>query len=278
MSAVYLTKRAEVAVAHQCLRDDWNALQNEAVYGLESRPHGHNYLIEVTVAGEVRPESGMVVNIKDVKAAMGAVLADYDHRNLNGDHPAFARQAPTTERVVQQMWADLQGRLTDGTLERVRLFENEDTWYEAHRPGSPLAPGVKASMLITRRYTFSAAHRLHAPSLSEQENRDLFRDCNNPNGHGHNYTLEVTVGGDVDPQTGLATDHRGLDETIRKAVVDRYNFRNLNGEVPEFADQVTTSENIVRTIWQTLERQLGDGTLYRIRLGETRDNYFEYYG
>lgn len=276
MSTVHLTKRAEVAVAHQCRREDWNTLQNEAVYGLESRPHGHNFLIEVTVAGPVQPDTGMVINIKDLKAAMGAVLEQIDHRNLNGDHPAFAEQVPTVERVVQHLWGELGGRLPGGALERVRLFETEDTWFETHRPGSPLAPDIEGSMLITRRYTFSAAHRLHAPALSEQENRKLFRDCNNPNGHGHNYTLEVTVSGQVDPDTGLAVGHAEMDDIIRKSVVDRYNFRNLNGEVPEFAEQITTSENICRTIWQTLQKPLAG--LYRIRLGETRDNYFEYYG
>ncbi|MDH4229086.1 MAG: 6-carboxytetrahydropterin synthase [Nitrospirota bacterium] len=278
MGTVYLTKRAEVATAHRCLHPEWSEGQNLAVYGEESRPHGHNYLVEVTVAGRADPRTGMVTNIKDVKAAMGKVLGRYDHRNLNGDHPAFRDRVPTTERVLVSLWEELGAAITHGTLERVRLFETDDTWYETHRPGSPLGPGQEDAMLITRRYTFSAAHRLHAPALSETENRAVFRDCNNPNGHGHNYTLEVTVRGDVHGETGLAANHRHLDETIRNAVVDRYNFRDLNTDVAEFAGRVTTSEIIVQTVWETLEKCLGAGTLYRVRLGETRDNYFEYFG
>lgn len=279
MSPVYITKRAEVAVSHRCFHPAWSARRNEAVYGPEHRAHGHNYLVEVTVSGMANRHTGMVVNIKDVKAALKEVLSAYDHRNLNRDHADFANRVPTTERVLEHLWRELTPRMNPGTLERIRLFENEDTLYETHRPGSPIAgKHEKGTMLITRRYTFSAAHRLHSDALTEAENREVFRDCNNPNGHGHNYTLEVTVHGTVDPETGLAADRHHLDRSIREAVVDRYDYRNLNDDVPEFAGQVTTSENIVRIVWNTLEKRLGEGVLHRIKLGETRDNYFEYYG
>lgn len=276
---IYITKRAEVATSHRCARPDWDAPQNRAVYGLESRPHGHNYLVEATVSGPVDARTGMVTNIKDVKAALRKVLAPYDHHDLNGDHPAFADTVPTSERVLAGVFEALAGELGEGRLDRVRLFESEDVYYEAHHPASPLCPSEgKQAMLITRRYTFSAAHRLHSPHLSEAENREAFRECNNPNGHGHNYTLEVTVRGEIDPATGLAAGHTHLDRTVRGEIVDRYNYRHLNDDLPEFAETVTTSENIVRIIWRTLEKRLGEGVLYRIRLAETRDNYFEYYG
>jgi len=276
---IYVTKRAEVATSHRCAHPDWDDAQNGAVYGLEARPHGHNYLVEATVSGPVDPRTGMVTNIKDVKAALRKVLGDYDHRDLNHDHPAFAGTVPTTERVLEKVFAALAGEIGHGRLDRVRLFESEDACYEAHHPDSPLSPSRrKDTMLITRRYTFSAAHRLHSPHLSEAENREAFRECNNPNGHGHNYTLEVTVQGEVDPATGLAANHLHLDGAVRSEVVDRYHYRHLNDDLPEFADAVTTSENIVRIIWNILEKRLGEGVLYRIRLAETRDNYFEYYG
>lgn len=278
---VHITKRAEVAASHRCARADWDARQNAAVYGLEARPHGHNYLVEATVSGPLDPRTGMVTNLKDVKAALREVLAAYDHRDLNTDHPDFARgRVPTTERVLAGIFATLSETLSGpGRLERVRLVEGEDAAYELHHPDSPLCPSPeKDAMLVTRRYRFSAAHRLHSPHLSEAENRETFRDCNNPNGHGHDYALEVTVQGEVDPATGLAAHHAHLDRAVREGVVERFNYRNLNDDVPEFAHAVTTSENIVKTIWDILEKRLGEGVLYRVRLVETRDNAFEYYG
>jgi 6-pyruvoyltetrahydropterin/6-carboxytetrahydropterin synthase len=282
---VHITKRAEVATSHRCFRADWDERQNAAVYGLEARPHGHNYLVEATVSGPLDPNTGMVTNLKDVKAALRGVLAAYDHRDLNADHPDFTDGlVPTTERVLAGIFDHLAAALAPGLddggrLERVRLLEGEDAAYEVHHPDSPLAPSPrKDAMLVTRRYRFSAAHRLHSPHLSEAENRETFRDCNNPNGHGHDYALEVTVKGEVDPATGLAANHAHLDKAVREGVVDRFDYRNLNDDVPEFAHAVTTSENIVKTVWDILEKRLGEGVLYRVRLAETRDNAFEYYG
>jgi len=276
---VYLTKRSEIATSHRCVNPHWNRERTRSVYGDETRHHGHNYLVEATLSGTVDPHTGMVVNIKDVKAALKQVLADYDHRDMNGDVPAFSDFAPTTERLARAMFDALTATLSAGRLERLRLFETEDTLYETFHEVSPLRqPPTGGAMLITRRYTFSAAHRLHSPHLSEADNATLFRDCNNPNGHGHNYTLEVTVKGDVNADSGLAANHQSLDETIKKAVVDRYHYCHLNDDLPEFADQVTTSENIVKIIWSTLAERLGNDALYRVKLGETRDNYFEYFG
>lgn len=278
-SRIHITKQAEVATSHRCARPDWDDRHNAAVYGPEARPHGHNYRVEATVSGPLDPRTGMVTNIKDVKAALREVLAAYDHRDLNRDHPAFRTRIPTSERVTRAIFTDLAGRLGAGRLERVRLHEGDGACYEAHHPDSPLAPSPgKDAMLVTRRYRFCAAHRLHSPALSEAENRETFLDCNNPNGHGHDYTLDVTVRGEVDPATGLAANHPHLDRTVRAEIVDRYNYRNLNDDLPEFADAVTTSENIVKTVWEILEKRLGEGVLYRIRLAETRDNAFEYYG
>jgi len=276
---VHITKRAEIATSHRCLNPSWGAVQNNAVYGQETHPHGHNYLVEATVSGQINPRTGMVVNIKQVKAALKDVLSRFDHQDLNGDHPAFADTVPTSERVAMNMFDALAPRIEDGRLERLRLFETDDVFFETYHPDSRLTqPAPRGAMLITRRYTFSAAHRLHAPGLSEAENAALFLDCNNPNGHGHNYQLEVTVNGQMNNDTGLATDHRALDAAINKVVVSRYNYCHLNDDLPEFADQVTTSENIIRVIWDRLTEALGEGALHKVRLGETRDNYFEYYG
>lgn len=130
---------------------------------------------------------------------------------------------------------------------------------------------------VTRRYQFAASHRLHSPFLSEEENWKVFGKCNNPNGHGHNYVLLVTVQGPIDPQTGRVTEIETLDRIVTDTVVDRFDHRDLNHD-PEFSSRVTTGENLVRMIWDLLVKRIPAGRLEKVGLVETRDNYFEYSG
>ena len=131
---------------------------------------------------------------------------------------------------------------------------------------------------LTRTYEFAAAHRLHSPALSDDENRRIFAKCNNPHGHGHNYVLEVTVGGEPDPRTGMLLDLDLLDQVVTAEVVDRYDHRHLNLDTPEFQDLNPTSENLVRVIWDRLEPALPPGLLRRVSVHETDRNVFTYEG
>ncbi|MEC4672666.1 MAG: 6-carboxytetrahydropterin synthase [Nitrospirota bacterium] len=131
--------------------------------------------------------------------------------------------------------------------------------------------------LLTRRYHFAAAHRLHAKELPDDVNKKVFGKCNNPNGHGHNYTVFVTVKGHIDSKTGEVTDVAALDEMVTERIVTRFDHRHLNHD-PAFLDVVTTGENLVRFIWDELVNHIPVGTLEKIGLIETRDNYFEYRG
>ena len=131
--------------------------------------------------------------------------------------------------------------------------------------------------LLTRRYHFAAAHRLHAKELPDDVNKKVFGKCNNPNGHGHNYTVFVTVKGQIDSKTGEVTDVAALDEMVTERIVTRFDHRHLNHD-PAFLDVVTTGENLVRFIWDELVNHIPVGTLEKIGLIETRDNYFEYRG
>lgn len=130
---------------------------------------------------------------------------------------------------------------------------------------------------LTRRYHFAAQHRLHSDRLSDEENWAIFGKCNNPNGHGHNYVLFVTVEGPIDPRTGRVADVEGLDRLVNESVIARFDHRDLN-HAPEFAAQTTTGENLVLLIWDLLVKQLPPGRLVKVGLVETRDNYFEYSG
>jgi 6-pyruvoyltetrahydropterin/6-carboxytetrahydropterin synthase len=130
---------------------------------------------------------------------------------------------------------------------------------------------------ITRRYRFCAAHRLHTDDLSPQENLAVFGKCNNPNGHGHNYVVLVTVRDRVQTETGGGVDLGWLDQIVREYVIIRFDHRDLNQD-PEFADRTTTGENLVLLIWDLLVPCLPGGQLEKVGLIETRDNYFEYAG
>lgn len=134
---------------------------------------------------------------------------------------------------------------------------------------------IKSS--ITRTYTFCAAHRLHSEQLPDDLNQQIFGKCNNPHGHGHNYTILVTVQGELDPCTGLITDPEALDRLVKKNIIDRFDHQHLNFD-PAFEHLTTTGENLARLIWNLLVDQLPSGQLEKIGVIETRDNFFEYVG
>lgn len=131
---------------------------------------------------------------------------------------------------------------------------------------------------LTRKCEFSASHYYHNPALSADENRRLFGKCNNPNGHGHNYTLEVTVKGELDPRSGFVMDLKDLKELLTREVLDAFDHRFLNKEVAEFAEQMPTTENIAIAVWKRLEPKLSGARLHRVRVYETQDLFADFYG
>ena len=130
---------------------------------------------------------------------------------------------------------------------------------------------------ITRRYRFCAAHRLHTDHLSEEENWAVFGKCNNPNGHGHNYVVFVTVSAANEGGTSPVVPLGELDRIVTDRIITRFDHHDLNQD-PEFSSQTTTGENLVLLIWDLLVTQLPSGQLQKVGVIETRDNYFEYTG
>jgi 6-pyruvoyltetrahydropterin/6-carboxytetrahydropterin synthase len=130
---------------------------------------------------------------------------------------------------------------------------------------------------LTRRYLFSASHRLHTDAMSEEENRAIFGKCNNPHGHGHNYTLSVTVSGPVDCNTGMVCNLVDLDGFVREQILEQYDHTNLN-LLNEFAAAVPTTENLCIEIYEILNRGFRHAHLAKVRLDETNANSFEYAG
>ena len=131
---------------------------------------------------------------------------------------------------------------------------------------------------VTRRMHFNAARRVHNPELSEEENRRLFGKCNNPNWHGHNYILDVSVTGPVDNRTGYVMDLAALKRVVQEAVIDRVDHRNFNLEVDFMRGVIPTAENIVVGCWRVLAARVAPARLVRLVLWETPNNYVEYEG
>ena len=130
---------------------------------------------------------------------------------------------------------------------------------------------------LTRRYMISASHRLQTDALTVEQNRATYGKCNNPYGHGHNYALEVTVSGQVSPDTGMVCDLADLDGAVAKYVVDRFDHQNLN-TLAEFVARVPTTENLATVIYDILKRSFTAAHLERVRIEETLMNSFEYAG
>lgn len=131
---------------------------------------------------------------------------------------------------------------------------------------------------LTRRADFSSSHYYHDPKLSAEENARLFGKCANLNGHGHNYVLEVTVKGEVDPRTGFVIDLKELKQLLESEVVEAMDHRHLNKEVPEFAHANPTTENLSIVIWKRLEPKLKVARLHRVRVYENEDLFADFYG
>ena len=272
----YLTRQIAFEASHYYHIPELNDAENYALFGATANPnsHGHNYVLEATVKGRLNPEQGMVINITDLDQVLkDEVVAYYDHKHINVQHPTFANNPhlqPTSENLAIQIWHAIEPHLKGTILHRIRLYEDSTLFADYYGEGQ--------MVYLTKVYEFSASHRLHSPQLSDAENREIFGKCNNFYGHGHNYALEVTIKGEVDPRTGLVADLHHLDETIQKQVHGRFDHKHLNLDTPEFDNLNPTSENFVKVLWEVIEPSLKPIQLHRLRLKETPKNHFDYYG
>lgn len=269
-----LVRKATFSAAHHYRLPGLDAAEAEALFGAAARTaaHGHDYEIEATVRGDVDPTTGMVMNIKALKDLMEErVVALVRNRLLNEEVQAFRERPPTLEEIARWAWGRLAPAVPVGRLHRVRVREHPRLWLDYEGKGV-------SDVYLTSVYDFSASHRLHSDALSEEENRRVFGKCNNPNGHGHNYVLEVTVTGTIDPRTGTIASLSELDALVDDEVVRAFDHKNLNLDVPDFRRANPTAENIARAIWRRLDGRLSRGRLHRVRLVETPRNAVEYWG
>src|SRR5574337_2212304 len=248
MPTVLLTKRIEFAAAHRYIRPEWDEAKNRAAFGRCYNPpaHGHNYLLEVTVSGEIDPRTGMVVNLFDLKRVLLDVIDEFDHKNLNLDMPYFKERIPTSENFAHVLWTKLAAQRDIGTLHTIRLCEDEDLYAEV-----TAADGLDVAT-VTRRYTFNAAHKNH---------------------QGRDWDCYVTVHGTIDPATGMVTAIGALDRLVQDTVIKTFDRQDL---CQVLGTETVRGEALAKAIWDRLAGRLSDGTLHNIRLVQTRDLSFDY--
>ncbi len=248
MPPVLLTKRIEFAAAHRYCKPEWDEAKNRAVFGRCYNPpaHGHNYLLEVTVSGEVDPNTGMVINLFDLKRVLLAVLEEFDHKNLNLDMPYFKDRIPTSENLARVLWTKLVRQKDIGVLHAITLHEDEDLYAEV-----TAGAGIDVAS-VTRRYSFSTMQGGHK---------------------GREWDCFVTLQGTIDPITGMVTDLAELDRLVEETVAKKFGQRSLHDTL---RSPTASGEQLVEDIWHALaSRGGGSGALARVRLVHSRDLSFE---
>ncbi len=269
MSYGYITRRFRFSASHRYWVSDWSEEQNQTVFGSRTSKygHGHNYILDVTLKGEVNPVTGMVINLSVVKQIIGTVVSRFDHTFLNVDLPWFSNLQPTAENVARVFWNLIEPALPEGVfLHRIRLYTTESVFAEFF--------GNDEEAVFSKRFTFSATHRLQSDGLTDVENRDVYGKCNNEHGHGHNYEVIVSIRKSIDSITGMTMPLKEVEKKVRNFLNTELQGKRLDMEVGYFRDKPATSENLITFIRKGLERELGQ-CLYRVKLKETNNNFFE---
>jgi len=270
-----ITRRACFSASHLYKLPELSDDDNSALFGPCSIApgHGHNYELIVTMEGELN-QYGMVLNLSDVKQAIkSAVTSQLDFRFLNDTWPEFDLSKPdgclpTTESLVRVIWKRLKSHLP---LKSLRLYENPKLWADYK--------GNAMDAYLTVQTHFAAAHRLAREDLPQNENEKIFGKCARPNGHGHNYIVDITVKGKINPRTGMICDLSALNSLINDLVVEPFDHTFLNKDIPYFADCVPTAENIALHISDKLTNPINaiGANLYKIKLQESPNNAAEVY-
>lgn len=236
--------------------------ENKKLFGVSARKsgHGHHYNLRVTFRGEPDSKSNLLVENSKVRPLLNMFYRKYDHRNLTTDLEELQGKPLTTESLAKHFFSELCKELP---LDRIRLHENEYFFIE-YTKNDRMFMGVKTK--------FYAAHRLHAPNLSDSANKSLYGKCNNNNGHGHTYKVEMLLEGDYNSNTGTVFD-LAIVLTQLEELLHHWNYKHLNLETEDFKDKIPTGENICLVLWDKLKGMYGEN-LSRLSLWETANNKF----
>lgn len=265
-----INRRAQFSASHRYWLPELDAAENQRRFGACSRfpGHGHNYVLYVSLVGEI-DKYGMVQNLSNVKKVIKSeITSQLDYAYLNEVWPEFSQTLPTTENIARVIWQRLAPHLP---LVNIQLFEHPELCADYR--------GNNMEATLTLKTHFSAAHRLALEELSYEENQEIYGKCARPNGHGHNYHLEVSVTGDIDPRTGMLIDLGELEKVITDYVVEPLDHTFLNKDISYFAEVVPTAENIAIYIAEILKQPIAalGAELDKVKLIESPNNSCEIY-
>lgn len=265
-----VNRRAKFSASHRYWLPELSEEENQQRFGANSRfpGHGHNYVLYVSLIGEL-DKYGMVQNLSEVKKVIkNEVTSQLDYSYLNDTWAEFRQTLPTTENIAKVIWERLSPHLP---LVDIQLYEHPQLWVNYK--------GNNMEVTLTVQTHFSAAHRLALPELSLEENTKIYGKCARVNGHGHNYHLEVSVTGEMDARTGMIVDLAQLQKVIDDYVVEPFDHTFLNKDIPYFADVVPTAENIAVYIAQLLKEPIASlgVELDKVKLVESPNNSCEIY-
>jgi len=261
-----LSREVRFAVnAVNAAADDANRPATNSYAGFPSiNGLAHYFELAVTLSGDVRPDSHYLLNIKDIDARIRKhaipFVADIVHRHP--DRFGSAMLVQLFDRVGH-LWPPAR-------LESLTFALSPFLCLSAHARELPMTR-------LSQKFEFAASHRLHNPALSDEQNRQTFGKCNNPHGHGHNYELQVTLVGTPGP-TGLLVDVPAFEQIVAQTVIDRFDHKNLNTQVPEFAEEIPSVENIAKVIYRLLKPKLQSTSskLASVTVWETPKTWCEY--
>ena len=264
MPKATLTKRLEFCASHRYHNPKWDDAKNKQVFGPcnNENTHGHNYLVEVTLQGEIDPVTGMIINLYDLKQYLWDILETFDHKNLNLDTPYFTDRIPTTENLALTLWKELEQHPQMPALDRIRLYEDHtlfaDVTADLLHNSEASSPSPQVS--ITRHYNFSSATQSSSGHFT-----------------GHNYGVEITITGLIDPETGQVVNIDALDQIVRKGVVERFHQKNISLD-PVFQDTCVSEGNLACLIWGVIVSEIPQGKLDQVTVSEGPDTQATYRG
>ena len=252
----------EFSAARRTISPHLSEAENEALFGTAAAPygHGHHYRARFTFRNVAEESLRPAVPQAELRQLLESLRTELDHKNLNHEVAGLTNRPKTTESIAQYLF---ERAATALPLHRVRLHERDDFFAEYWGSGD---------FFLGLQRSFSAAHRLHAATLSAAENAALYGKCNNPRGHGHRYLTEATIGGPYDERSGTLGSFTDFSDGI-EAALRPWRDKHLDRETEEFRATPSTGENIVRALWPKFNAQLAD-RLVRLRLWETPNNRF----
>lgn len=256
MPKATLTKRLEFCSSHRYHNPNWDDAKNLEVFGAcnNVNTHGHNYLLEVTLCGEIDPVTGMIINLYDLKLYLWDVLKEFDHKNLNLDTPYFHDRIPTSENLAWTLWELLAKHPQLPALDRIRLYEDDTLYAEVIQDFVPSSSSEKRA-LIGRRYQFAAVHQLEQGIA-----------------HGHQYQLWVSIKGIIPHDTGQIVSLPVLDRIVKQNILKRWEQKNISHD-PLFSDTPITDLSLAKQCWSLLKPHFPTPPLHQVSISQCPETF-----